>query len=111
MANKFTYSDSLLPTDFVVTTSRYVNSGVGYYGPQNKITFDIYKRKEITQSVDDKFMLITPGYQYRPDLVSQKAYGMPDYWWLILQANRINDIYGFTTGKTIRIPFDVTTTT
>jgi hypothetical protein len=111
MANSFVYSDSLIAADYVVTTSRYNSSSVGFYGPQAKITFNIYQRKEITQSVDDRFMQITPGYEYRPDLVSQKAYGMPDYWWLILQANNINDVYQFTTGKTIRIPVDITTTT
>lgn len=108
MANLFTYADSLIPTDYVVTTSRYVNSDVGFYGPQNKITFNIYQRREFTVSADDRYILITPGYEYRPDLVSQKAYGLPDYWWILLQANKINDVYQFTTGKTIRIPADIT---
>jgi hypothetical protein len=104
MANVIEYSTSLLPNDYVVTTSRYINSQVLFYGSQKKITFNIYQRRTIPVSADDRYVYINAGYEYRPDLVSYKAYGIPDYWWLILQANNINDVFYFKNGITVRIP-------
>jgi len=104
MANSIEYSTTLLASDYVVTTSRYINSPVVYYGSQKKITFSIYQRKPIPVTPDDRYVTINAGYEYRPDLVSYKAYGIPDYWYLILQANNINDVYGFKNGLTVRIP-------
>lgn len=34
---------------------------------------------------------IPPGYEHRPDLISNVYYGTPSYWWLILEANGIAD--------------------
>jgi hypothetical protein len=53
------------------------------------MTFDTYKKTQIEENQDDKYMLITAGYEYRPDLVSQKVYYTPDYWWRIMEANNI----------------------
>ena len=104
MANYIEYSSALLASDYVVTTSRYINSDVVSYGSQKKITFAMYKRPQIPESPEDRDVTTNAGYEYRPDLVSYKAYGIPDYWYLILQANNINDVYGFKNGLTVRIP-------
>jgi hypothetical protein len=108
MANYFEIATNLQPNQYVSTTSRYNGSTVCFYGQEKKITFTIYQRQEITESENDKYMIIPPGYEYRPDLVSYNTYGIPDYWWLILQANKINDVYGFKTGLNIRLPFSIT---
>jgi len=104
LANLFEFNERLVPTDYVTPTSRYVASQVGYYGPQKKITFNIYQRTVITEQPGDKYMVITAGVEYRPDLVSNLVYGTVDYWWAILQANNIADIFDFKAGRTIRLP-------
>jgi len=85
-------------------TSRYIESNVILYGDDKKLTFSTYKRENYTPAPEDKVAVIPPGMQYRPDLVSQKAYGVPDFWWRILEANKIMDIFDFKTGRTITIP-------
>lgn len=104
MANDFIFAERLVATDYVIPSSRYIASAVGYYGPQKKITFAIYQRKEILEQPNDKYMVITAGVEYRPDLVSNLVYGTVDFWWAILQANNIADIIDFKAGRTIRLP-------
>jgi hypothetical protein len=106
MANYIEYAKNLVPDLYVVPTSRYLNSKVIYYGNQKKMTFNTYKRQDFTESQDDKFMLVTAGYEYRPDLVSQKVYFTPDYWWRIMEANNISDILDFRSGITVRLPIN-----
>lgn len=89
---------------FVNSTSRYVKSKVIRYGDNHKLTFKTYKKQEITSNPADKFAVVPPGMEYRPDLVSYKAYGVPDFWWRIMEANNIKDILDFKAGMTIRIP-------
>jgi hypothetical protein len=106
MANKIALVSDRSPEDFVPRVSRYADNQVIYYtaGEITYITLTTYKRPEFEESPNDKFATITPGTEYRPDLVSQQAYGTVDFWWKILEVNKIKDIYDFKAGKTIRIP-------
>ncbi len=106
MANKIEVLTTARPSSFVTATSRYIDSTVVAYGNDRKITFTTYKRIERTTQFD-KYLVIPEGYAYRPDLVSQKVYGYPDSWWLIMEVNQIYDIKDFVAGKTIRIPDQV----
>ena len=103
MAN-FIQTTDLTQTRFVTPTSRYINSAILYYGDANRLTFETYKRKTTPQTTSDKFMVISKGSEFRPDLVSQDVYGFPDFWWKILQANNMFDIFDFKAGTNIRIP-------
>lgn len=103
MANSITPSP-LLASTFVDVTSRYASSKVIYYGDDHLVTFETYKRASPVFSKNDKFYLITQATQYRPDLVSQLAYGVPSFWWRIMEANSMKDISDFSLGTTIRIP-------
>src|SRR5262252_8689768 len=80
---------------YVPPTSRYTNSEVIYYTDLKRITFATYKRKEFVPSDKDRFMT---------DLVSQRVYGFSDYWWKIMEANGIFDVFDFKAGTNIRIP-------
>jgi hypothetical protein len=51
-----------------------------------------------------KYFKITPGYEYRPDLLSKDFYGNSKYWWIILEANGLTGIEQFTRGMTIVVP-------
>lgn len=103
MAN-FMIETALSTTSFVPISSRYSNSKVLYYTEHNKLTFNTYKKGNNSYSSEDKYAIITSGVEYRPDLVSQQAYGTVDFWWKILEANNMKDIWQFKAGKNIRIP-------
>src|SRR6516164_8287384 len=86
---------------YVPPTSRYSKSDVIYYTDLKRITFVTYKRQAFVPSDKDKFMMVTKGLEFRPDLVAQRAYGFSDYWWKIMEANNIFDIYDFKAGTNI----------
>lgn len=92
---------------FVTQSSRYINSEVIYYGDNNLITFKTYKGQNLKQNKNDKFYTVTPGMEYRPDLLSYKVYKTVDYWWKILEFNNIKDIYEFKSGLNIRLPSNI----
>lgn len=53
----------------------------------------------------DVFVTIGKDLQYRPDLISNKAYGTPDLWWAIFEFNGISDpLFGLRIGQILRIP-------
>lgn len=79
-----------------------------------------HKGKTITTSLgtgmDDIAADIPNNYQYqigqipvyhanRPDLTSYTFYDSPQYWWLLLHFNVIDDPFeGFNSGDFIRVP-------
>lgn len=94
--------------NIIDSVSRYRKSRVIYYGDLPKTTFEIYKRDPITSfSILDKVALITPGWEYRPDLVSFDFYGAPDFWWKIMEVNKMSDILQFKAGTTISLPSNI----
>jgi len=109
MANKISIVTNRRSEDVVPTTSRYAESIMLYYtvGEVTYMTFNTYKKTLMPEESSDKFTTITPGTEYRPDLVSNNAYGTPDFWWRIMEANNIKDIFNFKSGLTIRIPDNI----
>lgn len=98
-------SSSNIRTDTVIKGfSRYKESEVIYWGEQKRIAFGTYLRKSYTLTNKEKVMLITPGVEYRPDLVSYDVYGTVDMWWKIMEVNKIYDVYDFKSGITIILP-------
>lgn len=89
---------------YVAPSSRYNNSQVIYYTEKRLIAFKIYKRKQKWFNDDDKWFEITPDVELRPDLVSTDFYGSPDFWWKIMEANKMKDILEFKAGRNIRLP-------
>lgn len=106
MANKIEYTN-IRATEFVTRLSRYSDSRVVYYSDNRLMTFETYKRKNQPKSPRDQVTVITPGMEYRPDLMSFDKYGIPDFWWKILEANKMKDIIEFKAGKTIVLPENV----
>lgn len=103
MAN-YIENTNIQATTYVTQTSRYAESPVIYYTEMKRLSFKTYKRKEYKTTKEDMFMVISKGFEYRPDLVSQRAYGFPDLWWKIMEVNKISDIINFKAGVNIRIP-------
>lgn len=92
--------------EIVTPSSRYKNQPVIYWSEQNYITFTTYLRIPYQVTGKENVMVITKGVEYRPDLVSQDVYGLPDNWWRIMQANKMMDIMEFKAGVTIMLPTD-----
>lgn len=90
--------------NIVTPASRYKNQPVIYWSDQNYITFTTYLRKPYVATGAENVMVINKGVEYRPDLVSQDVYGLPDNWWKILEANNMMDIMDFKSGTTIMLP-------
>ncbi len=107
MSNFIEEVDNQRSTNFVDSVSRYVPSTVIRYGDKKILTFKIYKRAKKESSVSDRFFLISAAHEFRPDKVSELAYGFPEWWWQILEANNISDIFDFKAGKTIKIPGNI----
>ncbi len=103
MAN-ITEQSNLKHSNFVDGASRYNQSAIIYYGDRRFITFESYKRVNYVMSSQDKFYMISAGTEYRPDLVSKRAYGTESYWWKLLEANGMKDIWEFKNGVNIIIP-------
>jgi hypothetical protein len=103
MANEMSYTN-YGTKNLVTATSRYAYRSVVHYGSLNKVTFAIYKTPAIGPSSDDKFYEITKEVEFRPDLVSFRFYGLPDFWWRIMEVNKMKDIMEFRAGRNIRLP-------
>lgn len=53
----------------------------------------------------DTIVVVTQELEKRPDLVSYKAYGIVDLWWVIYEFNQINDpFFELKQGQLLRIP-------
>jgi isocitrate lyase len=92
---------------FVTPSSRYAGSAIVYYTDNKLLTFETYKKNKKTidsTSKNNKYYVVTPGTEYRPDLVAAEAYGSTDFWWKIMEANDIKDIFNFKAGLNIRLP-------
>jgi len=51
------------------------------------------------------FFTISRSYIQRPDLLSLKLYGKMSYWWIILKANNIDDVWNdLEVGDIISVP-------
>lgn len=84
--------------------SRYGRSKVIYYGDENKLTYTLYKKVPHQFSPEDKWFEITEEYEYRPDKVCFEYFGTPDFWWRLMETNKMKDILEFKAGRKIRLP-------
>ena len=91
-------------TKMVPAGSRYELNKVIYYGEEKYLTFPLYRRPSVTIGNRDKYTVINKSTEYRPDLVSQDFYGTSIYWWKVMEANNIRDIWDFKAGLSIWIP-------
>ena len=107
MSNQITTTNLQPVNGYVAGSSRYVNSDIIYYGDLNKLTFTTYVRQPFVRSQQDMFTMVTAGTQYRPDLISMQMYGTVDFWWRIMEVNKIYDVFDLKIGLTLRLPGNV----
>lgn len=72
---------------------------------------DIYKVDRPTQNIKNFTVKKRESDLYVPfmsedrlDLMSNRIYGHPDYWWIILNANNYDIEYDIEYGEILRVP-------
>lgn len=106
MANKLVRTN-IFAASLVSPSSRYIDSKVVYYTDQHKLTFTTYRRHEYRPSEKDRWMVVKKTEEYRPDKVAHAAYGVPGFWWKLLEANGMKDIWDFKSGLTVWLPANI----
>ena len=106
MATQISPANGLQTSNFVANTSRYIDANLIYWGDKKVLTYEVYKRKPFIKKSSDKFLVVSVGEEYRPDLIAKRAYGINliAFWWKIMEANNIFDVFDLKAGKTLRIP-------
>lgn len=91
----------------------YNNYSEGYEQPRHKdkvVTTSLNSEKfdqflEKMESFDYEVGYIINGYEHRPDLISELFYNTPNYDWLIMWFNNINDPFQqLNVGDRLYIP-------
>lgn len=91
-------------------------------GPYTKDFLGVRHRKTLTTTIvntksfdsildnletayDYEVGFVPPGFEHRPDLISNVFYGTPDKFWLLMLVNNISDPFeGFNVNDRILIP-------
>ena len=93
--------------------TRYANTDVleDYHYASWKVPVKSAGFKEINYLENVRTFEYTIKVGDRPEHLASKHYGDDGYWWVICFANGINYPFksgGWTIGKTIRLPFNIT---
>lgn len=84
--------------------TRYTNGNVEL-NRSGKNFLVLRDKLNLKQANGDVFVTITADIANRPDLISFKAYGTPELWWIIYELNNIRDpLFDLQVGQIIRIP-------
>ena len=73
----------------------------------NNNFLDVMVNRPIPMQPSDIYWVITPVYEYRPDLLAYDLYGDSRLWWVFAQRNpnRLKDpLFDFVTGVGIYLP-------
>lgn len=84
--------------------TRYTN-GVVDTNRSNQNFLILRNSLNLKQATGDVFVTITADIANRPDLISFKAYGSPEFWWIIYEFNNLRDpLFDLQIGQIIRLP-------
>lgn len=73
-------------------------------GEKGKLYHENWIKKYIDESSEDQFMTVSLDDENRLDIISNRYYGTPRYWWVIALANEIIDPFDIPIGMYLRIP-------
>lgn len=74
----------------------------------NSKYLETFNQKEIPESPDDAYHIVSQSEVNRLDIISNKYYQSPTYWWAIALANGFIDPFIVNEGEMIRIPSLIT---
>ena len=84
--------------------SRYTN-GIVAANRSGKNFLVLRKPIKLEEDSTDTFIVITQELTKRPDLVSYRAYGVTELWWVIYEFNNIRDpLFDLKLNQILRIP-------
>lgn len=84
--------------------SRYDN-GTVTFSRDNTQFLVLRSALDLSSDNTDTYVTINQDLQKRPDLISYKAYGTVDLWWVIYEYNKIRDpFFDIQIGQTLKIP-------
>jgi hypothetical protein len=91
----------------MATNGLYDNSTPYYSTNVVENYLDIMVNRPIPKYSDDPTFIITPTYEYRPDLLAYDLYKNSKLWWVFAQRNPntlVNPLYDFKVGTKIFLP-------
>lgn len=62
------------------------------------------KPLNLQETEDDFYITLDQGNQFRPDLISNQVYDVPDFGWAIMEINDIRSFVELKRGVRLRIP-------
>lgn len=83
--------------------SRYCNLRT-IQGDDGKIYHESWYQKVVDYSANDNYHTVTIDDENRLDIIANKYYGTPRYWWVIAIANYILDPFDVPRNSYLRIP-------
>lgn len=84
--------------------NRYTNGNT--FKTRDDKDFIVLRRPLNLEMADnDVFITIDQSLLFRPDLISNNAYGTSELWWVIYEFNSIKDpLFDMRIGQILRIP-------
>jgi nucleoid-associated protein YgaU len=86
------------------TDSRYTNSNIYFDKIIEGYFIDLPKNMSITRLESDSFYKVDVTSQNRLDLIANSFYKNSRLWWVIAEANGIDDPYNVPAGTTLIVP-------
>ena len=77
---------------------------------QTEVYTETVNQTPIEESIDDVYHEVLQSEENRLDIISNKYYGSPEYWWIIAMGNDLIDPLFIKPGTILRIPAFVSTT-
>ena len=71
---------------------------------QTEVYTETVNQTPIEESIDDVYHEVLQSEENRLDIISNKYYGSPDFYWAIALANEIIDPFTIPQGMMLRIP-------
>jgi len=86
-----------------ITYSRYKNNP--YVLNRSSKKYSILRERIVFEESDsDQYYTVEEHLKNRLDLISYKYYNTAELWWVIAEANDINDPFAIEIGTYLRIP-------
>ena len=93
-----------LPPIIYANECRYKNLRTIQDNIDKKVHHELWVDKNIINTSDDEYFIVTNVEKDRLDIVAAETYGTARFWWVIALANNIKDPFDVPVGTSLRIP-------
>lgn len=98
------YGIEYLPSVEYKNACRYKNLRTIQDDITKNIHHESWNQVGIVKSREDTYYTVTNADENRLDIIANRFYGTPRFWWIIALANYIMDPFYIPVGTTLRIP-------